>query len=326
MYRRFDPSPELRRLIEHQSGVVTREQATAFGLGPRSQQRLVEQEHWQRLGPGLLLSRAGPVEWLSLAWAGALWGGDDARLGGLAAAYLHKLTDQPPKTILVLTPHRIQRESVSPWLFRRERAGVRSRSVGALPRTSIDDTVLDLCEQSVRDLGDGIDGRGRKIDGWISDAVQRKLTTPKRLKRALSARSRFAGRRLVEKIISEVAGGAQSVLELAYLRNVERAHGLPRGRRQVGARLAGGRIYRDVRYEKYHLLVELDGETGHIGEDRFRDFRRDNAALLEGEVTLRYGRVDVDTEPCAIAWQVAEMLVRGGWAGMVTPCPNCSRP
>jgi very-short-patch-repair endonuclease len=58
--------------------------------------------------------------------------------------------------------------------------------------------------------------------------------------------------------------------------------------------------------------VELDGHI-HAGE-RLRDARRDNAALLDGEVTLRYGWRDVTERSCRVAWEVAAILRAQGGA------------
>jgi len=41
MHTRSDPDDKLRALAELQAGILTAEQATAAGVGPRSQQRLV---------------------------------------------------------------------------------------------------------------------------------------------------------------------------------------------------------------------------------------------------------------------------------------------
>ena len=158
---------------------------------------------------------------------------------------------------------------------------------------------------------------------WITVAVQRGLTTPERLRRRLLERSRICDRSHLLELLDDVDEGAESVLELRYLRDVERPHGLPTGVRQVPAVSRGRGVRRDVRYAEYGLLVELDGEVGHAGEGRFRDFRRDNAALLSGEVTLRYGWVDLDDEPCLVARQAAEVLMRGGWPGPFVRCPRC---
>ena len=105
----------------------------------------------------------------------------------------------------------------------------------------------------------------------VTRAVQSRRTTPERLLRAARCRARLSHRRLVGNLLGDVAAGAQSALELEYLRDVERAHGLPVGERQQPA----GRTWQDVRYKRYATIVELDGRLGHDGMGRFRDMRRD---------------------------------------------------
>lgn len=69
-----------------------------------------------------------------------------------------------------------------------------------------------------------------------------------------------------------------------------------------------------MRYEAYDTVVELDGRLGHEYESAFRDRRRDNAAIVRGDVALRYGFVDVDEHPCDTAAQVALVLHARGWS------------
>jgi hypothetical protein len=64
-------------------------------------------------------------------------------------------------------------------------------------------------------------------------------------------------------MLVDVADGVMSLLEHAYLVRVERAHGLPRGSRQRPASTSDGRAYRDVEYETFGLIVELDGGLWH---------------------------------------------------------------
>ena len=250
-----------------------------------------------------------PVPWVGLAWAGVLLGGRDARLAGPAAAHLPGLTDDAPAVLDVLV-----RSSVPdrhPWVFHRDLAGVRSpRSPGAPPRTTVEDTVLDLCEQA----------EPRELVHWLTQAVQTRRTTPARLLSALEGRARHSRRALLRELLGDVADGAESPPELRYLRDVERAHGLPRADRQHGNRR---RHRRDVRYSAFAVVVEVYGRLGHEGLGRFRDVARDNGALLDGEVTLRYGSVDVSGVPCAVARQVGSVLDRRGWDGEVRRCPRC---
>ncbi|WP_051265811.1 type IV toxin-antitoxin system AbiEi family antitoxin domain-containing protein [Nakamurella lactea] len=319
MHPRIDPSPELRQLAALQGGVLTTLQAEKFGIGRHGQQRLVRQGLWQRPGPGLLLVHGQPPDWRAWAWAGVLRAGEFARLGGLAAGHLCGLVDSTPDEIVVLHPHVRRLLDTPPVRFRRERDGVRNaRSVGSPPRTRIEDTVLDLCTDSPQPSGES-------AAHWITVAVQRRLTTTHRLLSALNQRPRVSGRRELAELLGDTGAGAQSPLELRYLRDVERAHGLPRGRRQVRDTRTNTLVYRDVYYQQYRVLVELDGRIGHQGAGRFRDFRRDNAALIVGDVTLRYGSADIDQDPCSIAMQVGELLIRAGWTGLPERCPRCQR-
>jgi len=45
------------------------------------------------------------------------------------------------------------------------------------------------------------------------------------------------------------------------------------------------------------VCVELDGQAAHPAEGRWRDTHRDNANLLQGTQTLRYGWPDVTRAP-----------------------------
>jgi very-short-patch-repair endonuclease len=151
--------------------------------------------------------------------------------------------------------------------------------------------------------------------------VQTRRTTAARLRLALDARSRHSRRLLLRELLADVADGVESPLELRYLRDVERAHGLPEGRRQQVSR---HQHRRDVVYRDYGLVVELDGRLGHEGMGRFRDMTRDNLATVSGEASLRYGHADVAGEPCLVARQVGEVLVLRGWRGQFRLCGRCS--
>ncbi|QGN32925.1 hypothetical protein [Microlunatus sp. Gsoil 973] len=309
----------LLELAAAQDDVVSRTQATESGFGRYAQQRMVQLSTWQRLAPGIFLTNNAVPSWDALAWAGVLYAGDGARLGGLAAAYGHQLVDVPPPRIDILHPHGSRLKSWGILCFHQERCGVRpAATVGSPPRTPIDDTVLDLIGT---DLGRAA---GKGAVHWLTAAVQRRLTTPERLLDALNRRGRITGRREMINLLTDVADGVQSPLEYRYRKDVEAAHGLPRGRRQASGRSGRQRLWRDVYYEEFRVLVELDGTIGHVGEGRFRDYRRDNAALVDGDATLRYGWHDVRSESCQVARQVALMLHRGGWEGRPNRCPNCS--
>ena len=297
--------------------MISREQAIGLGLTRHSVGRLVDTGSWQRLIPGMFLVAGGPPCWQSWAWAAVLQGGPGARLTGVGAAFAHRLVDQAPPELVVLIPAdrgplRPQHGEIS-WRFRRETTGLRDRrTVGSPPAVTVEDAVLDLVSAAARP---------EDVVGWVTAAVQRRSTTPARLRSAAARRPALRHRRLFDQLVDDVSAGAQSALELRYLRDVERAHGLPAGVRQVRRR--GTRA--DVLYADYGLLVELDGRLGHVGEGAFRDMRRDNSATTDGLATLRYGWSDVTGSGCLVARQVAHTLQLRGWPGPLLPCRLCGR-
>lgn len=161
------------------------------------------------------------------------------------------------------------------------------------------------------------------VVGWVTRGLGRRLTTRAKLAAALRQRQLSHWRRDLTELLSEEMDGAHSPLESRYVRDVERPHGFPTAGRQVRFVRAGRRGYRDVLYEAYRLAVELDGSLAHPAESRWRDIRRDNAALAAGISTLRFGWPDIARDPCAVAAQIARVLRQRGPTGC-RPCrPGC---
>jgi very-short-patch-repair endonuclease len=187
-----------------------------------------------------------------------------------------------------------------------------------LPQTTAEDTVLDLVDEQ---------RRPEAVIGLITTACQKRLTSPIRLTQAVAKRKRLRWRKLVVELLTAVEEGVESPLEWRYARDVERAHGLPRGKRQARANHKGRIYLRDVFYEEYQTVVELDGRAAHPDDEAHRDMRRDNAAAERAEVTLRYGWPDVAGRPCQVAVQVAGFLTARGWGDSPTRCgPQCLIP
>lgn len=171
----------LAPLTQLQAGVASREQVLAHGVSDRTLARLLRNEQWRRVRSGIYLTTGAELSFEALAWAGVLAAGDLARIGGASAARLQGLLAETPRQVLVLMPHGRILSSCERWQFVRERAGTRdSRSVGAPPCTTVEDTVLDLCASA----------RPEDVVGWATIAVQRRRTTPVRLLGALDRRRR----------------------------------------------------------------------------------------------------------------------------------------
>ena len=303
----------VERLAIHQASAITSEQVEAAGVSRAVVDRLLREGRWQRLGQRVYAMTPSP-SWETLAWAGCLCAGEQARLGARASGFVTGLVTDAPERPDVLVPWSSRVRTRGPWEFVRERPGVRdSRTWGSPPRIGAVDTVLDLCAG----------GSESEVVTWVTRAVQRRLVRPEAILVGLDRRRRHPRRALLTGMLADVAAGAESQLEIRYLRDVERAHGLPPGKRQR-SRL-GLPYVTDVCYDVCRLIVELGGRLGHEGEGRFRDMWRDNAHLVEGHPTMRYGWYHVTECPCEAAWQVAEVLVRLGWTGLPERCRRCLR-
>lgn len=312
MRARQDVPESLLRLAREQAGVISRFQASGQGLTPAVLSRLISDGWWGRLERGVYLVPDSEPTWLAHVWAAVLLGGPAARVCGPAAARLQGLLEDDPWPIDVLIPFDRRVMDRSWVVFRRERDRVRAVSTGTdPPRTRIEDTVFDLCSTA---------SHAGCID-WLTMAVQRRLTTPEALQRSLQSRPRQPRRRELEALLVDVSAGVHSSLEHSYLHDVEEAHSLVRGTRQHTRPGGGG--YVDVLYEQFAVVVELDGRTGHTGEGKLRDRRRDNHHTRAGLRSLRFGWHEVTQEPCAVALEVAEVLVGLGWTGYPSRCPRC---
>jgi hypothetical protein len=163
------------------------------------------------------------------------------------------------------------------------------------------------------------------VIAYVTGAFGRKLVGKERLIQEAAARPRLRWRAELGEIIAAGAGGAHSVIEYRYDRDVERAHGLPAAARQAKfTKPSGSWGYRDRYYEEYGLVVELDGKQFHPDELRGRDQDRDNHAAATSGATLRYGWIDVTRKQCVSAAQVHAALRRRGYPGSLKPCsPAC---
>jgi hypothetical protein len=310
--------PEALAVASHyQSGMVSRQQAVRAGLTRSGVTAKVAAGRWQRVHWGVYAMFTGPLNREAQLWAAVLYGGPGAMLSHETAGELHRLVDRSGATIHLTVPHdRIVRAAPGITIHRSRYARDLRFPLGELPRTLVPETILDLAEAS-KDLDD--------VCGWVCTAFSRNLISVEVMRCTLAARKRQRWRTEIEELSTAAAGGAHSVLEFRYDRDVERAHGLPPSRQQVRFKKRDGRTgFRDRVYEEYAVIVELDGKQAHPDEQRWQDKRRDNDAAAGGEQSLRYGWREVRWESCDTAGQVAQVLRRRGWTGSPRACsPGC---
>jgi very-short-patch-repair endonuclease len=310
----------LRELARLQHGVFSRRQAIRTGLAVDLIRSRVRRQAWLPLYPGVYTILTGPPGRSAWLWAAVLYSGPGALLSHETAAELHGLADAPSESIYVTIPGQrrvVPATGISIYRSARALETIQGRTYP--PRTRIEETLLDLT-QTAATFDD--------VCGWVTRAFARDLIDDARLRKAMSARPKLRWRPDLDELIAAAADGDHSVLEYRYDRDVERAHGLPKARRQVPFTGPGGRRgRRDRVYEGYALVVELDGRLAHPDENQWKDKARDNAALVAGMQTLRYSWTQVRRHPCEIATEVATVLSLQGWHGRPRACSvGCPAP
>lgn len=235
-----------------QNGVVARAQLRELGASDHDIARMIRRRELHPVEPGVYVVHSGALERVQregvavLACAPAALSHDSAT-PGLAPGQVH----------VVVAATRTLRPIAGVVVHRSRHLDTRVEWNQRPPRVRPAHATIDVVAARI---GDG-DIAGAYAA--LARAAQTRQVWPRSLREAVEERPRMARRDLVTAMIDDIESGADSVLERGYLQLVERAHGLPRGRRQQSSRSTGRRTYIDVHYEAYGVIVEPDGRAFH---------------------------------------------------------------
>ncbi|MDQ2797020.1 MAG: hypothetical protein M3Y06_07640 [Actinomycetota bacterium] len=296
-----------------QRGLVTRAQCLSAGLTAKAIEVRLARGTWKHLHRGVYLTVPGRDDWWTTATAAHLACGSSAAWSHDTAAYVWGLVARPAQTIDVLVDDsRRIAQPAGVQLHRSVHADRRCDQLVWPWRTTVEETILDLSAVGTADETFALLGR----------AFQRHLTGEATMLARLAERHSHRHRADIVAALSDVVAGAESAMEIRYVRDVERAHGLPRGRRQSVTEPSAGRLrLRDVTYDAQRAIVELDGRLGHDqAADRVSDGRRDRDGAASGWLTVRAFWPEVAGSPCGLAVDVGAVLNVRGWPGRPRQC------
>jgi hypothetical protein len=318
----------IEQLLQEQDGVVSRRQVLACGLDDSFIERRLRRKDWARIHRGVYVDHTGEPTWRQRAWAAVLFYSPAAlahesalQLAGLRAPGARETVRDA-----VSDPRRPVHVAVDQSRRVRRIPGVEVHRVNGLatvtqpsrspPRLRLEHALLDVASDAEDDAS---------AVAVLADACQTRRTTAARLAGCPRLRVRLPRRGFLLLVLQDVAAGAYSALEQAYLSGVERRHGLPTARRQRVVRSGRTSAHRDVEYRGLGVVVELDGRLGHERQtDRWDDLDRDVDSAIAGDVTVRLGWRQV-LEPCRTASRVARLLQARGWKGRLRRCgPHCA--
>lgn len=335
-FMEFAPTGRWQELLDVQHGILTTSQLYEFRVHRESIRHLVESGQWLRVFRGVIAVTNGPLSRPMMLSSALLYAGRGALLSHDSAAQEWGLTAMLDGPVHVTVPYgssavsqppserrsytrftSMENQVVHPGVVvHRSRAmshiGVESNPL----RTTKADTVLDLAvaEPTAREASI------RMVAAMSSGAVSVDV-----MRRKLELRRPRRYRKPMLDTLALLRDGVHSALEHRYVLDVEKAHGLPHGNRQVPHHVDGRVLFEDVRYELCGLIVRLDDQLFHSAKQRrFRDRRRDNSAEMSNLPRLNYGWDEVTKDPCGVFSEVREILVREGWSDTSFPCERCA--
>ena len=158
---------------------------------------------------------------------------------------------------------------------------------------------------AIRAAGWAVSGRQSAL--ILLMTVQQRLCTPAHL---LTAGKQVMGRRrrrFIRQVVADIALGVQSLGELDFAR-LCRAKGLPEPSRQVVRAGPDGRMYLEVRWDDWALVVGIDGVQHRQGLTPSLDNLRRKRGVLQRDTVLRIDLVGLRLWESAFMDQVAAGL------------------
>jgi very-short-patch-repair endonuclease len=302
------PDPRLLALLERadqQGGVVSRQQIYAAGLSRWHVKGQLRARRWGALSDQAICVHTGEPSDHGLRWAAVIQGGPRAHLDGVSAlieAGLERFTEDRirvtvPRGARVRRSGRFNIRQTRRWdALDADAAGIpRSRPAVAAVRGAL---------WAVSD---------RQATLLLTMTVQQGIARAEEIGTALLRIRRDKRRLLLHLVVLDLMDGAGSLGELDVVRLLRR-RGLPKPDRQMLRRDGKKRYYLDLYWERWGLVVEIDGIQHAWAENLVHDALRQNSLTLDGDVVLRIPLLGLRLVPDEFLDQIEEALAARGWA------------
>jgi very-short-patch-repair endonuclease len=245
-----------------------------------------------RLRPGVLALPSTAADWRTQV-AAALEN-RDAVASHVTALALWELAPHPSGPVHVtVAPALSGRGSPGVVVHRSPVAFDDRRRVGGLPITSVERSVVDTWARPC-----GVPRPALRAAAIT--AVRERLCRPADLAFEVAARPALPGRLELDRLVTLLADGCRSELEIWGCLEVLRAPGMPAFVQQRRVTVGGRTFFLDAAYDDVLLAVEMDGAAWHGSRaQRERDIARDALLATVGWQTLRFGFARLTNSPDA---------------------------
>ncbi|MEG3635605.1 hypothetical protein [Micromonospora palythoicola] len=308
-----DAAGALEWLAFEQAGVVTSAQARSV-LSDGTVRGLVRSGRWRAISRGLLLTGNGRLARDQQLWVAVFAAGAGAVLAGATAATEAGVRGLRPEPLHVLVPasRRVGRtilrqlpiDMTAVVVHRTSILPAEHLQVARPPRTTTARALVDAASWAPS---------SRVAQETLAAGCQQRRVLPEELAAVLDVLPRTPRRMLIRQTIDDIAGGAQALSEIDFVRLCRRA-GLPRPDLQQRRTDAAGRTrWLDAYWREWGVHAEIDGAHHMDVRQWTADMRRQNDVWTAGERILRFPAWLVRAHPEQVADTVRRALLAAGW-------------
>jgi very-short-patch-repair endonuclease len=284
--------------------VVSRKQVYRCGLTRWHVRGQVRAGRWVTIGDQSVCLNSGEVSARGLRWAAVFQGGPRAHLDGASALIAGALERFTEERVRVSVPRgaRVRRTKLFD-IRQTRRWAAEDVQLEGIPRTRPAVAAVRGALWAASD---------RQACLLLTMTVQQGLATAEDVGIELLRVRRDKRRRLLHAVVLDLVHGAGSLGELDVARLLRR-RGLPRPDRQVLRRVGRRRYYLDLYWERWKLVVEIDGIQHGWAENIVDDALRQNALSMSGDTVLRLPLLGLRLTPDDFLDQIEAALTAQGW-------------
>lgn len=293
-----------RPLAEAQDNVASRRQLLALGLTRWDIAAELRAGRWRQHHRQTICVHTGPLGQRARLWHAVIEAGTRAVLDGTGSLVAAGLTGFEIDHVRVSVP-RGGKILTSPGTLVRQTRRLRPSDVVAvgIPRVR---TPVAAVRAGLWATSD------RQAALLVTMTVQQRLATAEQVAAALLDVRRDKRRRFLERVVLDLLGGAESLGELDVA-GICRRRGLPMPDRQVVREGRNGRYYLDIVWERYRLVLEVDGIHHAWATSVIGDALRQNDLSLQALTVLRLPLLGLRAAEDEFFAQVEAGLVAAGW-------------
>lgn len=294
----------VRALAGRQGGVVSRDQLRELDITRDEVAAHLRAGRWQAVHTQSMAVHTAPLAEVGRWWAAVFEAGHRGCLDGASSLIAGGLQHYTEPTIRVSVPRGV--------LVRRA-VGVTIRQTRRLELSDVMPTGIPRTRNHVAAVRGALWARSDKqATLLLTMSVQQGLTTGELLGGEL-LRVRRARRRMhLAAVVSDLVDGVRSLGEHEFA-TLCRLHGLPEPTRQALRKGRDGRLYLDVAWEEWGVVVEIDGIHHTWATNVVADALRQNTVTLGNAIVLRLPLVGLRVAEAAFFEQIEDALVARGW-------------